>query len=255
MTFRRVSINLTFNQMTPQEIYDQIHAFGMANSNSANVEKYQRYFKEGYDAYGLAAGLVDTTVKEIAAMPGMTPEMLSEISLLLVQSPKYEMTVIAIRLLLGYQKSWTIATFHTVEKWFTLGITNWAETDYICGEMMNLFFKKGLIDLPSVGAWRAAPNRFQRRAAVVGLIKPMKLSADFSQWFDFIAPMMHDPAREVHQGLGWFLREAWKKQHEVTEAFLMQYRETAPRLIFQYATEKMTPEGKDKFRRSKKQEG
>jgi 3-methyladenine DNA glycosylase AlkD len=80
----------------------------------------------------------------------------------------------------------------------------------------------------------------------------MKLSTDFAPFFEFITPMMHDPEREVHQGLGWFLRETWKKQPEAAETFLLSYKDTAPRLIFQYACEKMTPEGKAKFKRSKK---
>ena len=237
--------------MTPAEIFDHIQDFGVKNQNTTIVEKYQRYFKEGYDAFGLSQDHVAALVQEILAMPGSTQELMLETSLLLVKSPKYEMTVIAIRLLLSYQKSWTTDTFKTVEKWFSLGITNWAQTDYICGEMMNIFFKKQLIGLPAISSWRTEKNKFQRRAAVVGLIKPMKLSTDFRPWFDFIEPMMHDPAREVHQGLGWFLRETWKKQPEVTEQFLMKYRNTAPRLIFQYATERMTPEGKLRFRKDK----
>ena len=237
--------------MTSKEIFDQIHEYGIENENIAIVQKYLRYFKEGYDAYGLSRDQVEIKVKEILAMPDVTHELILETSLILVESPKYEMTVIAIRLILNKNKIWTTATFKTVEKWFSVGITNWAQTDYICGEMMNLFFKKRLIDLESITGWRSAKNKFQRRAAVVGLIKPMKISTDFKPWYDFIEPMMHDPAREVQQGLGWFLRETWKKQPDVAEAFLMKYKNTAPRLIFQYATEKMTPEGKLRFRREK----
>jgi len=33
--------------------------------------------------------------------------------------------------------------------------------------------------------------------------------------------------------------------------FLLKYKDTAPRLIFQYATEKMTAEGKERFRRTR----
>ena len=237
--------------MDPHDIFDHIHAYGTKHENIAIVQKYQRYFKEGYDAYGLNQEQVKSLVNDILTMPGMTNELLSETSLLLVRSPKYEMTVIAIRLMLSFHKSWSTDTFNTVEKWFSAGITNWAQTDYICGEMMNLFFKKRLIDLTSILSWRIATNKFQRRAAVVSLIKPMKLSADFTLWFGFIEPMMHDPAREVHQALGWFLRETWKKQPDITEHFLMKYKDTAPRLIFQYATEKMTAEGKQRFRKKK----
>jgi 3-methyladenine DNA glycosylase AlkD len=56
----------------------------------------------------------------------------------------------------------------------------------------------------------------------------------------------------VHQGIGWYLREAWKLTPEPTEAFLLKWKETAARLIFQYACEKMTKEKKELFRRSKK---
>jgi hypothetical protein len=58
-------------------------------------------------------------------------------------------------------------------------------------------------------------------------------------------------AREVHQGLGWFLSEAWKIDPAPVEEFLLKYKNSAARLIFQYATEKMTPEGKVRFRRDK----
>ena len=240
--------------MKPETIFNEIDRFGMAHADPALVQKYQRYFREGYDAYGLSRELVEEKVKEILMLPGMKQESALELSLLLVRSPKYEMTVIAIRLLLGYHKEWTINAFRTVERWFSIGVTNWAETDYICGEMMNLFFKKRLIGMDDIRDWRTAANRFQRRAAVVGLIKPMKLSPEFRPFFDFIDPLMMDNAREVHQGLGWFLREAWKKQPGPTEIFLLKWKDFAPRLIFQYATEKMTKEEKMKFRRSKKNE-
>jgi 3-methyladenine DNA glycosylase AlkD len=62
---------------------------------------------------------------------------------------------------------------------------------------------------------------------------------------------MLDKEREVHQGMGWFLREAWKKKPEVTEQFLFKWKDKSPRLIIQYATEKMQQEEKLKFRKGK----
>jgi 3-methyladenine DNA glycosylase AlkD len=62
---------------------------------------------------------------------------------------------------------------------------------------------------------------------------------------------MMDAERVVHQGLGWFLREAWKQQPKPVEAFLMEWKDTAPRLIFQYATEKMPAQARARFRRAK----
>jgi 3-methyladenine DNA glycosylase AlkD len=79
----------------------------------------------------------------------------------------------------------------------------------------------------------------------------LKSEFDPARLLDFIRPMMMDDERVVHQGLGWFLREIWKKRPAETEQFLLEWKDTAARLIFQYATEKMAPEQKARFRREK----
>jgi hypothetical protein len=63
--------------------------------------------------------------------------------------------------------------------------------------------------------------------------------------------MMMDSDREVHQGLCWFLRKARKKQQESKKLFLVKWKNTAQRLIFQNSMEKMPPEGEKKFRKEK----
>ena len=42
--------------------------------------------------------------------------------------------------------------------------------------------------------------------------------------------MMLDEERVVHQGLGWFLREAWKRDPEGVEPFLLEFKDSAARL-------------------------
>ena len=83
---------------------------------------------------------------------------------------------------------------------------------------------------------------------MLGLVKK---GDDVAPLLEFIRPMMLDDERVVHQGLGWFLRESWKKQPKPAEAFLAEYKETAARLIFQYATEKMSAAARSRFRRAK----
>jgi len=237
--------------MTNDQIITDIREYCQKYADPAIVQKYSRYFKDGYSGWGLPHDLYEAKVAEILSLPGMNIDKVLQLADLLVKSPKYEEVSMAIVMTLKLQKEWSRKTFNSVEDWFSLGITNWAHTDYICGEIITLFFKKGFISLETIGGWRFAKNKFQRRAAVVGLIKPMKISSDFRPYFDFIDPMMVDAEREVHQGLGWFLREAWKKQPEPTETFLLRWKEKAARLIFQYATEKMSKENKERFRKTK----
>lgn len=237
--------------ISPEKIFKDTEAFCKAHADEALVRKYSRYFKEGYDAWGVSSELLDGKVEEILGMVGMGNEKIGKICLLLVKSPKYEMSSVAVLLLKKTIKQWDDQTFPLVEQIFNTGITNWGHTDFICGEIIPELFKKKLAGMDSLKTWRKAANRFQRRVAVVALIKPMKKSSDFRPYYDFIGPMMMDEERVVHQGLGWFLREAWKKQPEPAEKFLLKWKDSAARLIFQYATEKMTPDQKQRFRKDK----
>jgi len=234
-----------------EKIYKDTEAFCKANADPEIVKKYAKYFKEGFDAYGLALGKINERVDAILAMPGMNNEKINELCIKLVTSPKYEMTSIASVLLRTTKKGWNAETVVTLEQMFGAGINNWAHTDWICGELIPEMIKQKLMAINTLKPWRKAANKFQRRAAVVGLIKPMKKAADFKPYFEFITPMMMDGERVVHQALGWFLREAWKKQPLPTEEFLMKWKDRSARLIFQYATEKMTAEQKLRFRKDK----
>jgi 3-methyladenine DNA glycosylase AlkD len=223
----------------------------VANANADLVRKYSRYFKEGYDAYGLSTEIIHNKVNELVNVRRVSLELVLQTSHILVPTGKYEETSFAYALLMEYKKHFTRDVFNEVGQWFDEGITNWGHTDVISSELIWAFLDMGVITPADLSDWRFSPHRFKRRAVPVSLIKPMKKSDDFAPFFELIDPMMPDPERVVHQGLGWFLREAWKKQPQPTEVFLLRWKETSARLIFQYATEKMTPEQKNRFKRTK----
>ncbi|MGB2863672.1 MAG: DNA alkylation repair protein [Sedimentisphaerales bacterium] len=105
--------------------------------------------------------------------------------------------------------------------------------------------------MEALSDWRTAKNKYQRRAVPVSMLKLLKSTNDYAPLFTFIEPQMPDSERVVHQGLGWFLREAWKLKRIETEAFLLKWKNDGARLIYQYATEKMTAEEKKRFKRVK----
>lgn len=238
--------------MTPQELAGDIIAYCKENADEAIVRKYSRYFKGGYKAYGLTQEKLHAKMDHILRSPDISMDLITRASYLLVKIPEYEMTAFALLLLRNFSKEFTRATFTVIETWFQTGIHNWAHTDGICSELISIFYKKSLITYQDLDSWKRADNKFQRRAVPVSMIKLLKTIPDPKPLFAFLEPMMMDPEREVHQGLGWFLREAWKKHPGITEDFLLKWKETAPRLIFQYATEKMTAEARQKFRRAKR---
>jgi 3-methyladenine DNA glycosylase AlkD len=121
----------------------------------------------------------------------------------------------------------------------------------ICGRLLAHLLQSGIAPLEALASWRTSARKYQRRAVPVSMLALLESSARNEDLLDFIRPMMLDQERVVQQGLGWFLREAWKRQPKPVERFLLAFKDSAPRLIFQYATEKMTPQQKARFRRAK----
>lgn len=235
--------------MKATELYEDIRKYCQANADEAVVKKYSKYFKEGYDAYGLTRQKYEDKVESILDDKSVNMKLVLTTSKLLLKSGKYEETSFAIRLLKGFSEQFTTDTFKEIEKWFQIGITNWGHTDVLCGHLISKFFERNIIKLDDLSDWRTAKNKYQRRAVPVAMIDLLKTTKDFKPLFTFIEPLMIDGEKKVQQGLGWFLREAWKIKRKETESFLLKWKNKAGRTIFQYATEKMTAEEKKRFRK------
>ncbi|TFH49957.1 MAG: DNA alkylation repair protein [Bacteroidia bacterium] len=214
--------------------------------------KYSRYFREGYDAYGMSQPQMDMKIKELHKRGDVLLRVVMEAAPDLLSTGKYEETSFVLGLINKKEKEYTVETFRTLGWLFASGIANWAHADMLGMYIMPKFIKKEIVSPDDFREWINSPFKYQRRTVPVTFIKVLDPARGYKHLFDIIEPLMTDKERVVHQGAGWFLREAWKKDAAQTEPFLFKYKETAARLIFQYATEKMTKEQKERFRRSKK---
>ncbi|MEI6277450.1 MAG: DNA alkylation repair protein [Prolixibacteraceae bacterium] len=240
--------------MNANTLRNEIVFYCEANADEAIVKKYAIYFKDGkngYDAYGISTALIQSKIKELNSDPAVTLQLLLEAAPTLLKSGKYEETFFILLLMEKHLKELTTANFDEIAAWYDYGIINWAQCDTLCNKIIPWFFLHQLVPLSSLAAWQGSPHRFKRRSVAVPLIKLLKSTDDYKPFFDLITPIMMDQERVVHQGLGWFLREAWKKQPQQTEQFLMQWKDRSPRLIFQYATERMSKDDRERFRKSK----
>jgi 3-methyladenine DNA glycosylase AlkD len=238
--------------MNPKHLHRDIQNFCKTHADETVARKYARYFREGYDAYGLSTPLLQGKVDTVLAYRGIDIDLILKTGDLLVATGKYEEVYFAILLLKAFSREFSAGLLPRIERWFEIGIRNWAHTDVLCRDILSFLLIRDIIDLADLENWRTADNKYQRRALPVAMLPLLNLRPDFWPLFDFLNPLMPDRERVVQQGLGWFLREAWKHKADSTEAFLLKWRNDAPRLIFQYATEKMTREHKQRFRRDKR---
>ena len=234
-----------------ESLVKEIKAILQAHANPAIVKKYSRYFVEGYDTYGV--DLKKIRNERNAWLKDNREELGLEGFLLLgdqlVQSGKYEEGFIAIDFITYFKNEFTPATLERLGGWLEHGLCNWAHTDVFSGEVLSAFLVNKIVSLDAFSGWRSSPSKWKRRAVPVTLIKALKTDISIAALLKFVNPMMMDEEKVVHQGLGWFLRETWKKSPEQVEIFLFKWKDQCARLIIQYATEKMTKERKAKFKR------
>jgi len=237
--------------MTTIELIQEIRSYCIENADTERVKTSQRFFKEEFVGYGLTAPQVYSKVKEILKRENLPLSIVLEATPILMESRKFEEITLGLLLADGLWKQFTPETFQPISTWFTFSITNWAHADTLGMLILPKFLDKKIIEMKDFELWLESPFKFKRRCVPVTLIKHIKKTKEVMPSILFVERLMMDTEREVHQGMGWFLREAWKISPTETELFLEKYKNSAPRLIFQYACEKMTAENKLRFKRAK----
>lgn len=237
--------------MTTTELIQEIQSYCLANADAERLQKSQRFFKEEFVGHGLTAPQLYSKVKELQKEGKFDLPTVLEAAPILMKGGMYEEISIILLLLDGLWKKFTPETFHTIGQWFSFSISNWAHADVLGMFILPKFLDKKILEMSDFAPWLDSPYKFQRRCVPVTLIKHMKKTREVMPAILFVERLMTDPEREVHQGIGWFLREAWKINATEVEPFLLKYKDSAPRLIIQYACEKMTPENKLRFKRAK----
>jgi 3-methyladenine DNA glycosylase AlkD len=234
-----------------QKIEQDIRRFLKENADEAIVKKYSRYFKEGYDPYGVASEKLSAKIGEWFGVceEKLTVKQILNLCEELMKSGKYEEASIAISFAKRLKGCYNKSFFNTLGQWFEKYVKNWAHCDVTCGEVLYSFVEDKIIEFEDLLKWADSSGRWKRRAVPVTMVKVVSKTGNVAQALQVSRKLILDSERVVHQGVGWLLREAWKKSPQKVEDFLYQWKDRAPRLVIQYATEKIDKEKRRKFRR------
>jgi 3-methyladenine DNA glycosylase AlkD len=231
----------------------EMRRFLKTNADTAIVTKYAKYFKEGYDPYGVEG---EKLIRKIDEWFDTCQEKLDRRQLLtlcehLLGSGKFEEISIAIHFMARLRDKYSKSLFGTVGRWFERYIINWAHCDGACSIIVYPFLADKVVEFKDLLAWTESQHRWKRRGAAVTWVQDFYKdgTANVPRALRIARKLILDPEKVVQQGTGWLLREAWKKSPKKVEDFLFKWKDQAPRLIIQYATEKIDKEERKKFRR------
>jgi len=233
----------------------EIRAFCESNSNPEIIKKYSRYFKEGYDGYGIDDKLFKSQIEIWVEQwkEEMTIKSYLDLGDELMKNGRFEEKQVAISFLKSSRTDFSMGTFIRIGNWFDFGINDWATTDVLCMLVLSILLSDKIIDFNDLKTWIDSESEWKRRAVPVALVELDKLTKDLKpiEAIELVEPLMLDDSEYVQKGIGTLLRGLWKKYPTEIEEFLMKWKDQCGRLIIQYSTEKMDKEYRKKFRKSK----
>lgn len=233
--------------------FKEIHNFCLNNSNPVNIAKFSRYFKDGFDGYGIDQQSFESQRDSWieAWKHEMNLEKYLDLADELVLKGKYEELSFAMAFIQSERKNYNPLVFDRVGKWLDTSISNWANCDVLCMQVLSSFLIDKIIDFNKLKQWTHSPSQWKRRAVPVTLNELVKLDLKPKDAIFTIEPLMTDTSEYVQKGIGTLLRGLWKKYPLEIESFLLLWKDSCGRLIIQYATEKMDKEKRIAFQRNK----
>ena len=181
----------------------EIRQFCISNANPEIVKKYSRYFKEGYDGFGIDTKVFekqrDFWIEVWSEELGL--EGFLDLGDLLMKEGKLEEKSLAMWLLNSKRGDFTEETFHRVGLWFDMGIDNWATCDVLCMLVMPFFFATKVVDFKALMEWNNAESEWQRRAVPVTLVELNKGDLVPDDAFMVVEPLMLDESEYVQKGI------------------------------------------------------
>lgn len=231
----------------------EIRNFCIENSKQTNIDKYSRYFKDGFDGYGIDQKVFEAQRDLWIAdwKKEMSIDKYLDLGDKLVEFGKYEEISFAISFLSSERENYNKSTFDRIGNWFNIGISNWANTDVLCMLVLSSFLIDEIIDFEKLKEWTKSKSEWKRRAVPVTLVELSKVELKPEIALTLIEPIMLDESKYVQKGIGTLLRGLWKKYPVKIEEFLDKWKDQCGRLIVQYATEKMDKEYRKKYRKKK----
>ncbi|MBK8052725.1 MAG: DNA alkylation repair protein [Saprospiraceae bacterium] len=233
----------------------EIRAFCESNINDEIIKKYSRYFKEGYDGYGIDDKIFKEQIDKWMEQwnDEMTIESYLSLGDELMKNGRFDEKHVAINFLISHRQEFSKDTFIRIGHWFDSGINNWATTDVLCMTALSSLLLDKVIGFNDLKTWIDSESEWKRRAVPVALVELDKLTNDLNpvEAIELVGPLMLDDSEYVQKGIGTLLCGMWKKHPSQIEDFLLKWKDKCGRLIIQYATEKMDKEYRKKFSKTK----
>jgi len=218
-----------------------------ANSERARVS--MRYFKTGKGEYGEGDQFLGVAVPIQRSLAAKYVSQVTEADIsVLLSSPYHEIRLTALFMMnTRFLKS---ADQAEAKKWvdFYLShihcINNWDLVDSSAPIVLGTWLQNR--NRRILYQFARSKNLWKNRIAMLTTLAFIR-NNELNDLLKLAEIFISHPHDLMHKAAGWMLREGWKRDPKVIEAFLLKFKSKMPRTMLRYAIEKMSPAKKKYF--------
>ncbi|HEY4518418.1 MAG TPA: DNA alkylation repair protein [Candidatus Paceibacterota bacterium] len=220
-----------------------------AKASTKRAKSNAWYFKTGKGEYGYGDKFTGLTVPEQREIAKRFRELpLSEVKKLLV-SAYHEDRFVALEILVmqygwvGESERKQIAKFYLQNK---AGANNWDLVDTSAPYILGHYLFTNKSERGVLMKLAGSKSLWDRRIAIVSTLYFIGQKR-FNETLEIAKILLKDKEDLIHKAVGWALREVWKRDPGVAEAFLTHHKAAMPRTTLRYAIERMSESKRKAF--------
>jgi 3-methyladenine DNA glycosylase AlkD len=157
---------------------------------------------------------------------------------ILISHSFHEPKAVGLSMLARFHRSFERSLLRSIESWLANGYCcNWAVIDALATLIVTPLIAKFPEYLPEVMLWGQSKDLWQRRTAVVGLVKLARKGQHLDAACDLAERLLDDEEDLVQKAVGWLLKEAGKTDSARLESFLLKHGPNIARTTLRYAIE------------------
>ena len=211
-----------------------------------NVE---RFFKTGKGQYGEGDEFIGVSNPDIRKVAREYKAIsLNEIESLL-HSPIHEDRLCALIILVNQNKKANLETQKQIVNLYIVNlhyINNWDLVDLSAHYILGKAIYDGIQEKIILDTLAHSPILWERRVAIISTFYFIH-KGNIDDTLRLSKILLTDTEDLMHKAVGWALREAWKKQPQIVEQFLIDNYPQLPRTTLRYAIERMEENKRKKF--------
>ena len=209
------------------------------------AESSRKFSKEHISVLGVKTPLVrKISAKYFKEVKTLEKAEIMELCDQLMKTEIIEYMAIAQDWFFRLRKKYSPEDFNILERWLKNHINNWGTCDDFCTHSIGYFMLEFPEFTDQLEKWAKSSNRWERRAAAVSLIYPVRREKYLDKIFHIAGILLTDKDDLVQKGYGWMLKVAADKYRQEVFDFVMKHKDVMPRTALRYAIEKMPPEMK-----------